>query len=394
MTAAAGLVVVGSGPAGLAAIRSFRERETDAPLMMITNDPSPPYARPPLTKDFLRGHSTIEDLWLTEPGWFDEQRVGVRLGTAAVALDVERRRVRLGDGSEVPYEDVVLATGSTPIPLPVPGGDDPSLVYVRDLGSGHRLREIAESSGTRVAVIGSGFIGCEAAASLSMAGIAVVLISDEALPHAARLGPDAGREIHRWLIAAGVETRLGVPLADISRRGGGFTLGLGDGHQLDVDHIVGAGGARPDLAVAERSGLLVENGGVRVASSMQASAPHTYAVGDIAFADHAAAGRPLRVEHWGDAERHGTIAGTIAGGGSASWREPPGFWSTIGDQTLKYSAWGDGYDEWVTTGSPDRWTIWYRLGEEICGVLTHNDDDAYEQGQRLLARRAPFSEIH
>ncbi len=393
MTDTPGLVVVGSGPAGLAAVQAFREREVGVPVTMITKDPHLPYARPPLTKDFLRGDSTADDLWLTEPGWFDQQQVRVRHETAVVAVDAGRRMVRLGDGSEMPFTDVVLATGSTPVPLPVPGGDDLGLIHVRDLASGRRLRGLTERSGSRVAVIGSGFIGCEAAASLALAGTQVVLVSDEEVPHAKRLGVDAGRELHGWMSAAGVDTRLGVGLASVFRGSGGFVLELADGQRLSVGDVVMAGGARPELGIAERSGLQIENGGVRVDASMRTSAPHVFAVGDIAFADHAAAGRPLRVEHWGDAERHGTIAGTVVGGGAASWREPPGFWSTIGDKTLKYSAWGDGYDGLVFTGSPDRWTVWYRRGEEICGVLTHNDDAAYEHGQQLLARRAQFSEI-
>ena len=393
MTAEPGLVVVGSGPAGLAAVRSFREREHAAPVIMLTQDDHPPYARPPLTKDFLRRDSTLDDLWLTEPGWFDEQRVEIRRATSVVALDTERRLVLLDDTRTVPYAEAVLATGSTPTPLPVPGGDDPGLVYVRDLTSGHRLRKIAASTDTRVAVIGSGFIGCEAAASLSLAGAQVVLISDEEVPHAKRLGTEAGREIQRWLTAAGVETVLGVPLARIERRDGGYALELGDGGRVRVDEVVGAGGARPAVGVAERSGLLTENGGVRVDSSLRASAPHTYAVGDIAFADHAVAGRPLRVEHWGDAEQHGTIAGTVAGGGSARWQEPPGFWSTIGTRTLKYSAWGDGHDDLVFDGDSDHWTVWYRRGDEIYGVLTHARDGDYERGQQLLSRRAHFDEV-
>ena len=129
MTAEPGLVVVGSGPAGLAAVRSFREREPAAPVIMLTEDDHPPYARPPLTKDFLRRDSTLDDLWLTEPGWFDEQRVEIQTG-----------HVRGGPGhgsvgwfcwrtrSAVPYAEAVLATGSTPTPLPVPGGDAPGLV--------------------------------------------------------------------------------------------------------------------------------------------------------------------------------------------------------------------------------------------------------------------------
>ena len=98
------------------------------------------------------------------------------------------------------------------------------------------------------------------------------------------------------------------------------------------------------------------------------------------------------MEHWGDADRHGTIAGTVAAGGVDRWAEAPGFWSGIGDRTLKYSAWGDGYDESVLTGTDTSWVVWYRHGQELCGVLAVEDDDAYERGQQLLEARAPFAE--
>ena len=381
-------MVVGSGPGGLAAVRAFRERDADTAVTMITADPHPPYARPPLTKDFAQGTSDLTDLWLTDPGWFAEHRVDLRLGTTVSALDSGRRLVRLADGTSLSYSDVILATGSRPSPLPVPGGDDPDLIYVRDLASGHRLRGLSGTTTGRVAVIGSGFIGCEAAASLAVTGLQVVLVSDEVLPQTERLGTDAGQQIHSWLSAAGVELLLGSPVAGIRRRDGGFEVELAGGAVLRVSEVVVAGGAHPAVDLAENAGLTIEGGGVRVDASLRASVPRVFAVGDIAFADHPMAGRRLRVEHWGDAEQHGTIAGTVAAGGEARWEDPPGFWSTIGERTLKYSAWGDGHHEAEFSGAPDRWRVWYRRGSQICGVLTHNDDDAYEHGQRLLTGRS------
>ncbi|HEU5483468.1 MAG TPA: FAD-dependent oxidoreductase [Microlunatus sp.] len=387
-----GLVVVGSGPAGLAAVRSFRERDPDSPVTMITEDPHPPYARPPLTKDFLQGASDLDELWLTDPGWLDEQQIRLLRATSVVSLDLRRRTVITGTGTAVPYGVVVLATGSEPVRLPVPGGDHPELIYVRDLTSGHRLRDLAERRPGRVAVLGSGFIGCEAAASLATRGLDVVLISDEEIPHSARLGADAGREVHRWLRDAGVDTVLGSPVSSITGTRQGFELELDGGRRLGVAAVVVGGGARPALALAEDAGLRIENGGVQVDASLRTADPHVFAVGDIACARNTAADRRLRVEHWGDAETHGEIAGAVAAGDSRTWDDPPGFWSTIGDRTLKYSAWGDGHDGWVFTGGPDRWSVWFRSGDELCGVLTHADDDAYELGQQLLGRRASFDE--
>lgn len=383
-----GLVVVGSGPGGLAAVQAFRKRDDDTQVTMITADPHPPYARPPLTKQFAQGTMDVDDLWLTEPGWFDAQRVELRLGMTVIGLDTGRKLLRLADGTSLTYADVVLATGSRPSPLPVPGGDDPGLIYVRDLTSGHRLRDLSGTVRGRVAVIGSGFIGCEAAVSLAMTGLQVVLVSSEAIPQGERLGTDAGQEIRTWLSAAGVELVLGTPLTTVRRREDGFELELADGDLIRVSQVVAAGGAHPAVDLAKNAGLTLKQGGVQVDAGVRTSAPHVFAVGDIAVAHHHAAGRHLRVEHWGDAERHGTVAGTVAAGGEARWEDPPGFWSSIGSRTLKYAAWGDGYEDAEFSGGPGCWRVWYRRGSEICGVLTHNDDEAYAHGQRLLSRRS------
>lgn len=386
------LVIIGSGPAGLAAAKAFRAAGDDAPVIMITGDRHPPYSRPPLTKDFLRGETELDDLWLTDDGWFADQQIELRTGTTVRAVDVERRTVLLEDGSTQPYDDLVLATGSQPVPLPLPGGDDPELICVRDLDSGHRLRDLARHPGRRVAVIGSGFIGCEAAASLAARGLDVVLISAEDIPHVERLGERAGHEIHRWLRDAGVELALGAPVTRIDRDGERFLVTLEDGRVEQVDAVVVGSGAKPELRLAEDAGLVIMNGGVRVDASMRTSAEHVFAVGDIAYAEHGAANRSLRVEHWGDADQHGEVAGTVAAGATASWQDPPGFWSTIGDHTLKYAAWGDGFDGWLFRGDADSWSIWYRRGSQLAGVLAHEDDDAYERGQQLLTQGVSFED--
>ena len=191
---AAGLVIVGSGPGGLAAARAFRKADSDTPVTMVTADPHPPYNRPPLTKDYLRGESSMNELWLEDPGWYAEHDVDLRLGTVVEHLDFGEQVVGLADGGRLAYRDLVLATGSRPKHLPVPGGEHPELIYVRDRDSGERLRGLAEGRRGRVTVIGSGFIGCEVAASLASRGTEVLLITEEPVPHARRLGPEAGAD--------------------------------------------------------------------------------------------------------------------------------------------------------------------------------------------------------
>jgi NADPH-dependent 2,4-dienoyl-CoA reductase/sulfur reductase-like enzyme len=146
----------------------------------------------------------------------------------------------------------------------------------------------------------------------------------------------------------------------------------------------------PEAGIAAGAGLAVEAGRVRVDAHMRSSAAGVLAAGDVAFAFNAAAGRHLAVEHWGEALAMGQVAGRTAAGLEASWAEVPGFWSTIGDRTLKYAAWGDGFDDAsLVDHGGGAFTVWYSHQGVTVGVLTHDADHDYERGRRLIEQRQP-----
>jgi 3-phenylpropionate/trans-cinnamate dioxygenase ferredoxin reductase subunit len=144
------------------------------------------------------------------------------------------------------------------------------------------------------------------------------------------------------------------------------------------------------MRCASEAGLEVDHG-IITDSSMRTSAPGIFAVGDIAQAYNESAGRHLSVEHWGDALEHGRIAGTVISGGEAAWTMAPGFWSTIGDKTLKYWAWGDGWDEQVFEDEGEAFTVWYGKEGVLVGILSHGKDEEYERGRDLIERGESFS---
>ena len=199
-------------------------------------------------------------------------------------------------------------------------------------------------------MIGSGFIGCEAAASLAMRGLARDARLRRGHPARARLGEEAGRRITGWL------EELGVTLP--ARRRGDRRARREPTRPPTL--ILMAAGVQAARGARGDAGLDVETGGSWSTSSMRTRADGVYAAGDVAFAHNAAAGRQLAVEHWGEALNMGEVAGRTIAGEDAQWDVAPGFWSTIGEHTLKYVAWGDGFDETrVVDHGGGAWTVWY-----------------------------------
>ena len=170
------------------------------------------------------------------------------------------------------------------------------------------------------------------------------------------------------------------------------------GASLTAELILTAAGATPESALAQQAGLKLADGRIVVDERMATDWPGVFAAGDVAFAHNAAAGRSLRVEHWGEALRMGEVAGRNAAGGDDSWSDVPGFWSQIGDHTIKYAAWGDGYDSAdLVEHAGGGFTVWYARDGKAVGVLTVNADDDYERGRsahragqiRCRSRRSP-----
>lgn len=380
------LVVIGGGPAGLEAARAYRDVGRDSEVVLVSADESLPYDRPPLSKDFLRGETDEDDLPIEDADFYHRFDIQTRLNTRAQALDVERRLVGLPGGDHLTYTSCVLATGAIPTPLPVPGADDPDVRYLRSRRDARELRDAAGSAASAV-VVGSGFIGCEAAVSLARRGLAVTLVTMERLPQRDRLGDAVGQRLRRWLEDDAITLRLAV---DVEQIEGGQRVHLAGGTAVEADLVLIAGGVTPDSGLASTAGLALEQSRVRVDDRMRTSRPGVLAAGDVAFAFNAVAGRHLVVEHWGDALTMGRIAGETAAGRDTPWAEVPGFWSTIGERTLKYAAWGDGFDDARLVDHGDgAFTAWYERGGVTVGVLTHQRDDDYERGRLLIERAEP-----
>jgi 3-phenylpropionate/trans-cinnamate dioxygenase ferredoxin reductase component len=374
-----GLIVAGSGPAGVAAAESFREHNADTPVRIFTADIDLPYVRPPLSKEYLRGDT--DDVALHPAEWFDDRAIRLIRGAPVDRLNLTEHAVYIGDQRHV-FDTLILACGAAPVAPRMPGAE--RALLLRSLADAAALRDAAEAAFSAV-VIGSGFIGCEAAASLALRGVPVTLVAPEPLPQEKRLGREAAERLRDLVTETGARHVGGVAVEEITDAG----VRLDSGVTIDCDLVLAATGVAPQSRIAAEAGLQTRESRIVVGSDMSTSAQAVYAAGDVALAWHEVAGRHLAIEHWQDASDQGTIAGASAADQQMKWEGVPGFWTTIGDATLKYHAWGDGYERSRKLDHPDGFTVWYESGEAVVGVLTYNADDDYDLGERLIAERRP-----
>ena len=376
------LIIVGSGPAGVSAAEAFRQHNAVDPVRIVTDDPDLPYERPPLSKEFLRGDAEAADAQLHPAQWFDDNAIELVPTSGIDAIDSSRQQVTAG-GNRYPYRSLVLACGAKPSPFPVAGGE--KALQLRSLADAKSLRTAATKAGSAV-VIGAGFIGCEAAASLAMRAVAATLVAPDPVPQAKRLGEDAGKRIVDLLREVGVRYIGSVSVTGLTDG----AVHLDDGVTIDCDLVLAATGVKPQSALAAQAGVKTSDGRIVVDSHMRTSVENIYAAGDVALAHNSTAGRAVAVEHWQDAVDQGQVAGAGAAGQAAEWDAVPGFWTTIGEATLKYHAWGDGFDRARLVEHDDGFTVWYETDGAAVGVLTYDADDDYDRGEELIRRRQPI----
>jgi 3-phenylpropionate/trans-cinnamate dioxygenase ferredoxin reductase component len=357
----AGFIAIGSGPAGLTAAETFRRKHPRIPVRILTSDPALPYAKPHLSKSFLRGgHPKLD---LHSPDWFTAQGIALHRGITVDHIDTANREVVTAAGMRYGYWHLVLAPGSAPVPLAVPGGE--AALPLRSLADAVVVRMAATHSDSAL-VVGAGLIGCEAASALAARGVATTVVAPEPVPLYRRFGVEAGERVAKMLSGAGVRF---IGSADVTAVDGAEVT-LDDGAAVEADLVVCATGVRSDTRLAADAGLDLAGGRVVVDEHMHTSALNVYAAGDVALAYNAAAGRPIVSEHWRDATEQGRIAGAGAAGYAVSWTTVPEFSFFVADHKLRYRGWGADFDHCDIVDGRDGFTATYRRGDDVVGVLT------------------------
>jgi NADPH-dependent 2,4-dienoyl-CoA reductase/sulfur reductase-like enzyme len=366
----------------LSAAETFRAKHPHIPVRILTADPAPPYARPPLSKAFLCGRDPKLDLHT--PGWFDRQNVALIRGITVEHVDLANNEVVTAGGRHYPYWHLVLACGARPVPLDVPGGE--AALNLRSYADAVILRMAALNAESAV-VVGGGLIGCEAAACLAGRGVATTMLAPEPVPLQRRFGLDVGERVAKLLSDNGVRFVGSTTVAAIDDD----RVVLDTGETIGGELVVSALGVRPDGRLAEAAGLQTRDGRIVVNEHMHASARDVYAAGDVALAYNVVAGRRVPAEHWRDAAQQGLVAGLSAAGYPAAWDKVPEFCCTIGESTLKYRGWGADYQHSRLVEHHNGFTVWYEAGGEVEGVLSFNTDDDYLTATELVRSHAPMA---
>lgn len=340
------VVVVGGGLAGAAAVGALRAEGFDGRLTLIGDETLPPYERPPLSKEYLRGEETEPHLVHPEP-WYAEQEVDLRLGTRASRLVASERVVELEGGERVAFDAAILATGSRPRRPPIPGLELEGVFDLRVAGDADRIKAVAAGS-RRAVLVGMGFIGAEVAASLRHLGLDVTVVEPFSVPLERVLGPILGGAIASLHRDHGVEMIFG-DLAERFDGAGRFeALVTRAGRRIEGDLAILGVGVEP---VTEIAGPEVEVGnGIVVDETLRTAAPGVFAIGDVALHDHPVFG-PVRVEHFDKAIKQGEAVARNVLGADEPFADAMWFWSDQYDSEIQMSGYATAWDDMVVRGS-------------------------------------------
>jgi NADPH-dependent 2,4-dienoyl-CoA reductase/sulfur reductase-like enzyme len=319
------VVIVGASVAGVRTAEALRRRGFGGRVTLIGAEPRLPYDRPPLSKAFLAGRATEDDLPLLDADRLDRLELDLRLGERAAALDPPARTVRLASGEPVPFGTAVIATGSVPRRLPALDGW-PGVHVLRTLDDAIAIRA-ALIAGARVAVVGGGFIGAEVASCARALGLDVTIIDPVPAMMARGLGPVLGQVLAGRHADHGVVLRLGRSVVRAEGTGRVERLLLDDGRTVDADLVVVGVGADPAVGWLAGSGLAVDGGLCCDACLRARGTDAVYAVGDVARWPSARYRGPLRLEHWTNAGEAALAVAAAITGTAAPFDPLPYVWS-------------------------------------------------------------------
>ena len=370
------IVIVGASLAGASAAITLREHGYQGELTLIGEESVLPYERPPLSKAVLLGNTDEPD-WVADEATYAEKNITLRRGITATRID-RARRVVVASRTEYPYDKLLIATGSAPRRLDLPGADLDGLLTLRTLEESLALRE-RFTEGAAIVIVGAGWIGCEAAAAARQHGANVTMIEPRSQP----LLPVTGEQVGACFAALhrdhGVDLRLGIGVTGFAGDGAVSSVHIKGHASVPADIVLVGVGAAPNIALADAAGLQLTDGGIAVDATLRSSDPDIYAAGDVAAHDHPKYRHRIRVEHWANAKDQGKhVAANLLGAGKP-YLLRPFFFSDQYDLGCEYRGFADpAKDRLVVRGdlaSREFTAFWLRDGAVAAAMNVNQWDD-------------------
>ncbi len=385
-------LLIGGGLASSQAAKILCMKDPRSPIALVCREPRLPYDRPPLSKEYLRGDKTKEQITYDPLTFFEEKKICTILGDSVVQLDAGAKCAVLESGGLIRFEKALIATGGEPIRLAAPGSSLSGILYLRSMDDADAIKSKA-LSGKHAVVIGAGFIGMELAASLTRLGVRVTVI--EALPHvwAKFLDRDLAAYVRRYFEDRGIAFLTDEKVREFRGTGGVETVTTDSGREISCDLVCVGIGIRPETEVARSAGLDIQNG-IVVNERLQTSHPDIFAAGDAVNFPDPVFQKRRRVEHWGHAEYSGQIAGLNMAGYAQPYDLLSYAWSDVFDLHIEFAGDESGHDKVIVRGAPDTgtFTVLYLARDVLIAYLAVNTGSGeFPKLQKLIRRRIPLA---
>ena len=393
LSSAENVVMIGGGQAAAQACASLRMFGYSGAITLIGDETALPYQRPPLSKAYMKGELAEERLYFKPAAWYEDQNIDTILSVRATKIDRTAQTVALEHGGSVPYDALIICTGSRPRALPVDGADLGGVFDLRDLADVERIRP-RMIAGKKLVIVGAGYIGLEAAAVARQLGLDVTVLEMEDRVLARVTSPIMSRFFDDEHTRQGADIRTGARLASLKGDAGEVTHAiLADGTELEADIVLVGIGIVPNVELAEDAGIACSNG-ILTDRDARTNDPRVFAAGDCAARPLVHYGRNGRLESVHNAIEQGKLAAAAIVGKPRPAEDCPWFWSDQYDLKLQIAGLSQGYDDTVVRGDPNarKFAVFYLQNGKLIAVDAVNSPPEFLASKKLImtgARLAP-----
>jgi 3-phenylpropionate/trans-cinnamate dioxygenase ferredoxin reductase subunit len=392
-------VIVGGGLAAASAVEGIRELDPKGPITLLGLERELPYHRPPLSKTFLAGKDSVESVRVHDASWYRGLKVRVRLGQQAKSIHIGKQSVALENGERVNYDRLLVASGSAARRLQVPGAESPGILYLRTLADCYTLRSTLKP-GTRLVVVGGGFVGMEVAATARHLGASVTVLEQGPVVYRGFASPEISAFFQGVLQSQGVEVKTNTRVARFVAAGGRLSaVQTEDGEQIPAEVALVGVGSEPNTEWLATSGFSIDRGALIVNVRLETPGKNVWAAGDVTRFPDPVSKQPRRLEHWDNAQAQGKQAGRNMAGANEPFSHQAAYFSDLFDITVNILGDTDAPTTVEIRGSTDaampNFTGLYLRGSKLTGAVMVNlsaEDRAAEFGklqQAIAAGKTP-----